>query len=185
MDGHSEASAIPTRLDGSSCKWSVLRRNINGKNASLERIAKDAAKKLNALNCRGAKLGFVIVDREEKDHTAKEMGEELSNLILNDYNGSFFVIIADRMFENWLVADLEGLKAKHQDLFKESAINGNYEGRHGASILKRHWKSQSSFSKNSYGAKFFKSIRLDIAKSNSGSLNYFLSLFDTHGVGYH
>ena len=66
VEGHSEEKALPKRINRSSCKISIRRRNINGRDVSIERIAKDVSSKLNALNSRGATLGLVIVDRENR-----------------------------------------------------------------------------------------------------------------------
>ena len=46
------------------------------------------------------------------------MGITLSEKIREDYDGKFFVIVADIMFENWIVADIEQLKTNFPKLIK-------------------------------------------------------------------
>ena len=103
------------------------------------------------------------------------MGIQLTELISSRSSENFIVVIADIMFENWLVADIEGIKLKYPDLIKDDALNSNYDGQHGVSVIKNNWKRGGGpFRKNIHGCLFFKKIRIKKATQYSPSFNYLM-----------
>jgi len=185
FDGETEERAFPLRLCHKSCDYYKRRRTINGKSATLDKIANESIDILKALDKRGAEISFLIIDREEKALSALDMGIEITRLINLKYTGQFIVIVADIMFENWLVADIENLKVKFPDLFKESALNGNHDGKHGEKIIKENWKGEGKFKKTFHGPQFFKYIRIKEAIKNSPSFDYLISQLTGQGVTFY
>ena len=184
FDGETEKKAIPSRLCQKTCKFHPLKRKINGNAATLRGISRECIKFLSALNRRGVKLSFVIVDREDKQESASEMGQKLTNLIADEYSGHFVVVVADMMFENWLVADIEQIKMKYSDLIRSEVKNFNRDGKHGEAIIKKAMHPDR-FKKTVHGPKFFKAIRINEAIKNSPSFDYFIGQLKSNGVVIH
>ena len=80
------------------------------------------------------------------------------------------VCVPDIMFENWIVSDIEGIKQK-DELVREDALQEQYEGRSGATILKRIMKM--NYKKTLHGPILFCSTRFNISKQNSCSFRIF------------
>lgn len=182
FDGETEQNSFPARLCKKTCDFYKRKRTINGKTATLEKIANECIDILQALDSRGAKISFLVIDREDKTISASSMGQNLTTLIASKFTGNFIVIVADTMFENWLVADIENLKNKFPDLIKASAVNGNNDGQHGEGIMKSYWGGVGTFKKNVHGPKFFKAIRIDEAITRSPSFDYLISQLRGQGV---
>ena len=182
FDGKTEDKAIPSRLSEKNCKFHKRIRNVNGKSVTLKRISQQCIRLLNALDKRGVKLSFVIVDKEDRQELALQIGKNLTSLIASGYSGHFIVVVADIMFENWLVADIESIKAKYPHLIKDNVTNSNRDGKHGEGIIQKSWKGDGKFRKTIHGPKFFKAIRIEEASNNSPSFNYFISQLKNNKV---
>ena len=135
FDGETEKLAFEKRICRKTCQPFMRKRNSNGKDVSLEVISNECVRLLSALNSRGAQSSFIVIDREKRRISASQMGIQLTELISSRSSENFIVVIADIMFENWLVADIEGIKLKYPDLIKDDALNSNYDGQHGVSVI--------------------------------------------------
>jgi hypothetical protein len=83
------------------------------------------------------------------------------------------VCVPDRMFENWIVSDIEGIKS-NVELIDQSATQQHYDGTSGATILKRIM--QRNYRKTIHGPKLFYSTRFEISKDNSPSFQVFFNI---------
>lgn len=184
VDGRTEKKALEQTLDKTEYEFNIRVRNINGKSASLKSIAKQCVSQLKALREIHCQLTFIILDRETRIDEASEIGQALTNMISQNYKQTFVVVVADIMFENWLVADIEQIKEKHPGLIKDRAINGKYDGKKGLKIIQQYW-NQGKYKKIVHGPQFFKVIRKNEAIKNSPSFAYFIEQLKIRQITLH
>lgn len=83
----------------------VHRINCNGHNVSLNAIAKHVASHCRLFNNRYYPI-IVIIDREDRDETSVELCNSLIGLLRQEGVRDLIIVgIADRMVENWILAD--------------------------------------------------------------------------------
>lgn len=175
LDGETEIKAIPQRLCEKKCEFVKRKRRINGNTATIKKISVECIKLLKSISATGVELTIIIIDREDKSETAAEMGKKISLEISKVFCCNFIVVIADMMFENWLIADIEKIKLKYPSLIKDNVKNTNYEGKHGEGEIKNNWKGENKYKKTIHGPQFFKTIRIEEAKKNSQSFCLFIT----------
>lgn len=72
-------------------------------------IVKAAESRIKMLSQRGAQRHIVLLDREENKECPGEFSTKLSLEFTNKGYSNVSVVLKDRAFENWLVADLEAV----------------------------------------------------------------------------
>ncbi|MBF0537009.1 MAG: DUF4276 family protein, partial [Nitrospirae bacterium] len=152
----------------------------NGKDVTAEGYVNSIYGYLNeALNGRFRHI-LCILDREKRQTTAVEFGDsvfkEIKKRLLKDFNEEqlkkITVVVSDRCFENWIVADIEGIKNR-QDLIHQDNEQDNFEGRNGAAILKKIMLGK--YKKTTHADLLFNCVRFDVARDNSTSFAIFCS----------
>lgn len=83
------------------------------------------------------------------------------------------VVFADRMVENWMLADINTIKQKKY--INSRAKQRNYDGTHGVNELKRLFPKQVSYSKTKHGVELLGIVKEDSASVNSPSFARFKS----------
>ncbi len=177
VEGRTEQEAFRKRLNRTNHEFVIRIRNLNGKNVPLERIANQCLLLLRALSY--CQLTFIVLDREKRKEDVSEISRKISQIILKEHDQRFVVVIADIMFENWLVADIEQIQKKHSDLIKQKVINKKYDGQNGEALIKRYLKK---YNKTLHGPQFFKIIRKNKAIANSPSFAYFMEQLDQNQI---
>ena len=129
VDGHLEQKFIQ-RI----CPNRPVRRiECNGRDASVIAISDRIATQCRLLNNRYYPV-IIVIDREDRTTTANEFATELLGQIrifgIHDY---IILGIADRMIENWILADHDAL---NQYTGKRQNIPTSCEGDHGKNIIK-------------------------------------------------
>lgn len=129
VDGHLEQIFIQ-RI----CPNRPVRRiNCNGKNVSVVAIVARIAMQCRLLSSRYHPV-IIVIDREDRDLTANEFATELLDHIrASGVNDNIIIGIADRMIENWILADHDAL---NQYPGKRQNIPTSCEGDHGKNIIK-------------------------------------------------
>jgi len=74
------------------------------------RIARAAVKTVAILRARGATLIVVLIDREDRQECPPEFANQLKRAFAKLGYDDIHVVVKNRTFENWLIADLEALK---------------------------------------------------------------------------
>ena len=87
-----------------------------------------------------------------------------------DIQSKLMVFVCDRMFENWIIADVEGIKIR-AELIKQSARQNYYDGQSGCTVLKRIMNIK--YKKVLHAPILFKAVEMSRAKDNSPSFNRF------------
>ena len=185
VDGPTEIRAFKAKF-AKDYTWKLALRQVgcNGKDVTPQGYANAALGILVvALKSRFTTI-LCVVDREQRSRSATTFAgavrDEMIETILRTNHFSrdhleekIFVCVPDRMFENWIVADVEGIKT-YSDLVKPGAVQGDYDGQSGATVLKRIMKVR--YRKTLHGPTLFKRVSFKRAKSNSPSFCRFADI---------
>jgi hypothetical protein len=180
VDGQTEIDSIRQKIQKDFGITTFFRKvGCNGKNVTPEGYSSKAAPILfEAMNSSFTSI-ICILDREERslaataleDAVKKELIAKMasySSINISDLESKLSVCVTDIMFENWILADIEGIKEK-RDLIKSTAIQEFYDGRNGSSLLKNIM--HVNYKKIFHSVTLFKAVRFNVAKDNSPSFN--------------
>jgi hypothetical protein len=115
VDGVSEFASLPELYPGLSSAGShqllkPVRADIQPK-APLPVIVKRCRPKIDQFLARGADRVVVLLDREDRDECAGDLASSLVSMLSTAGVSNVDVVVKDRMFENWLLGDLDALRA--------------------------------------------------------------------------
>ena len=121
VDGFTERNIIQNICPGAP----IRRTDLNGKDVSIEAMAKKIASLIKVLNNRHYPV-IILVDKESRNISCKEMIAKLEESIKKEgiNNLDLRVGVADRMLENWILADWDKLKSKKGKPLNTDCING-------------------------------------------------------------
>jgi hypothetical protein len=165
VDGHTEQCLIRSICPGHP----IQRTNLNGNSVTIEAIAKKIASMIRILSNRHYPI-IILVDREDRQETCEELTKQLNDCLLIEgvINQDIRIGFADRMIENWIIADFQ-LIAEVEEKPEET------DGLKGATIIKRH---KGSYSKVIDGVKLLLSINKSLVYSQSPSFRSFIDKLD-------
>ncbi len=144
----------------------VKRTDCNGKDVKLSVMAERIASHIRLLGNRHYPI-IILVDKEERVITHEKMAEELRLEIEKQgiKNHDLRIGVADRMIENWILADWEKLFGSLQDKPQLT------DGCNGSAMIK---KRIGHYDKVKDGVAYFLAARQDILYENSPSYRYFI-----------
>ncbi|MEK2688926.1 hypothetical protein [Bdellovibrio sp. GT3] len=184
IDGKSER-AILEKLDRTAHDFSPIKRDRNGKDVSAKAIANECIEILG-FSSKLHQSNIIIVDREDRTTSALTLETEIRNLIAENFKGTFDLVVSDKMFENWILADIENVSSKNPTLLNPTPNSKEYEGTHGAGQIESIWKTTHSkrFGSDKAGncKKLFKHVRPLIGSTYSHSLHRFLQILQKHEI---
>jgi hypothetical protein len=148
VDGQAEFRAMPLlipRIDSPHTLLSPLYADIQP-NAPISQVVGAVRCKLPILAAHRADALVVLVDREQRPDCPGELAaaveQELLECCTQAGVGTVGVVIKNRMFENWLVADTRALgQMRKRFAFPDRAfdqIRGRADSVDAADLLKRH-----------------------------------------------
>jgi hypothetical protein len=150
------------------CPNQPIRRSINGKDVSLKRAAEQIVAIIRALNNRNYPI-VILTDREKRTDDflkiANDLKQEVIKLLAEkDIVVDIRVGVADRMIENWILADADAL-GNHNEIPTET------DGISGKSWLK---KVKPNYSETADGPDLF--LKADALKmyNQSPSFKHFV-----------
>ena len=83
---------------------------LNGKDVTIEAIAKKASALIRLLNGKNYPI-VVLIDREDRPESAEEIANLLKTEMRNEgIKDDLIIGVADRMIENWILADWSSLQ---------------------------------------------------------------------------
>ena len=116
VDGQSERAAIPKLKNAleSACPLRILTPVFFQSNpeASPAALAKTCASRIEILKVQGAAEVVVLVDREGREVCPGEFAAEIAQHLATLVDVTVSVVVKNRMFENWLIADVAALSAQ-------------------------------------------------------------------------
>ncbi|MBF0336450.1 MAG: DUF4276 family protein [Nitrospirae bacterium] len=181
VDGKTEIRSFRKKFETQSIQSpDFIQAGVNGKDVTPEAYVNPIYARLQkALKDRYRHI-ICILDREERTTPAVKFGvsvlEEIKRRLLKDFNEEqlkkITVVVSDRCFENWIVADIEGIKNR-QELILQHNNQDNFEGRNGVAILERIMLKK--YKKTTHAEILFNCVRFDVARKNSKSFDLFCS----------
>jgi|WetSurMetagenome_2_1015567.scaffolds.fasta_scaffold173412_2 hypothetical protein len=174
VDGDGDYAALRSRfISGFKIVKTDGPRGHNSRPKDIATFSQKQIRMLQALRCKEV---IVVLDFEDR---RQEYEAFVTDLILAfssfKYSLPVLVVVANRMIENWYLADIEYLSTKRAFL-KKGLKQKNYEGRNGKAEIKKCMKYKYSYSETRHGPQMFGILRFDIARRNSASFNTFLAL---------
>ena len=148
----------------------------NGKDVPISVIARFISKQVNA-GLYGRYFPIIIIfDREGRlekpDNIIKSLKSEIKKIGLDVQQFRFGV--ADRMIENWILAD----RSRAFQGYDVKISNAEFEGSNGSSQIKKILKNQDIYHKPTLGAEMFLRCRPEVMKNNSPSFSSFIDNCD-------
>ncbi len=144
----------------------IRRLDCNSIYVTIEKMAEKIIGKINTLRDKYYPI-IVVVDREDRDICYKAMAEKLYDYIMknkNMKNQDIRIAVADRMTENWILADL---KCKDtSNLFPQQT-----DGIDGKSFITKH--INKNYRETSDGVDYFKNAKAQNIFQHSDSFKYF------------
>jgi hypothetical protein len=165
VDGFTEKLIIQNICPGRP----ISRTDLNGKNVTIEAIAKKMASLIRLFNNRNYPI-IIIIDKENRQQSIYEIAELLYEKLqeLNINCLDLRIGVADRMVENWIVADWNSLNVTEPK-------PQNTDGIHSVSIIKR---LRGSYNKTTDGVDMFLHANPSEMYNNSESFRTFVDKLD-------
>jgi len=162
VDGFTEKLIIEKICPGKTIK----RADINGKNVTLDAIAKKIASLIRLLNNRYHPI-IILIDKEERNESISDIINSLHSKIVENGITSCDIRIgvADRMIENWIIADWACISSK---MSTKPIVT---EGINGTSVIK---KNKINYNKTTDGVNLFLLANQKIIYKNSESYRCFI-----------
>jgi hypothetical protein len=161
IDGFTEKLVIQKICPGSP----ISRIDLNGKTVSIDAMTKKIAS-LIRLFCNRYYPIIILIDKEQRRQHFDVIAMELEKkLIAEGIKDEFLIGVADRMFENWILADWNCLQVVEKRPSKT-------EGGNGAGHIK---KVKGSYNKTTDGVELFLSANPEIIYEKSESFRYFVN----------
>lgn len=174
VEGETEMAALPKlRQMGLSCPHLVLRKckPLRGDAAPVT-IARIAAPYVRALRAKDVGRVVFCFDREHRDQDPAALAEEVYHALRVELGGGreradwLHVIVANRAFEAWILADAAGLTSRKD--FKSQPCKGRFEGQLGErrllGVAEITRGLGSPYRKTFHGPRLFGAIELDRAR---------------------
>lgn len=184
VDGKCE-KAIKDKIDQSQINPIFVQRTKNGRDVSLDAIAKECSTLLNSFSSLGQAHIFIIDKEKRIDKTSTSMESALETSIKGLSKSTFDLVVTDIMFENWILADIENVSQKNSTFLKTTANDSTHEGKNGSAILDELWKSKTdnySSDKITNSKKLFKHVRPTVGSTYSQSFKKFITILNKHNI---
>jgi hypothetical protein len=173
VDGPGDYAALKSKFLGSG--MIVLKADgPRGHTVALHEIVRSANKQVAQLHRLGCSKVIVLFDFEMRMESYSTSLSMLAQMVSKmQYAVPVLLSAANRMIENWYLADIEGI-ARLRGLIRKGVLQKKYEGTHGKDNLKRLFVKGVSYNEVVHGPQLFREVRFTVAEKNSLSLAKFL-----------
>ena len=177
VDGQGEFFSFKNRFQ--NCNMKILKTDgPRGHLAKVEDIIIHSKKQINILKCFGCTKAIILVDLEERSQDSYAFMQQAKKCIENNsFEIDTYIAVADRMIENWYLADILYLSSQKKYLKKQTKQK-YYEGTNGKKELRKIFAKGYDYNEVTHGKELFNMMRFNFAKEYSKSLNDFLSLIE-------
>jgi hypothetical protein len=152
----------------------VMRPFPNGRDVSADLIIEAIEERLETIDGT-LKRVLILFDRENRNETAASLAQKVRNALQKySVSRSIYIGVADRMAENWIVADVGRMRIEFGDL--DYSYEG--DGTNGKSTLRKLNGGQDAGFRDK--AALLKRCSAQTAANNSPSLHDFLQQIDFH-----
>lgn len=164
----------------------------NGISYKIEGYAKGVLPNLQFNLKLNSQAIILMPDFEKRTGSISDFEAEIKNQVIEklvetgefsteDLLDRIFVCCPNIMFENWIIADVEGIKSC-TDLINDNFEQELFDGHNGSSILKKNMKL--AYKKTTHGKKLFKRVRDKTASENSESYMAFATKISELKIKY-
>ncbi len=138
---------------------------LNGKDVTVKAIAKKIAPLIRLLGNKFYPI-VILLDKEARKITFEEMANQTKEALIEEgiTDQDLRIGVADRMIENWILADWETFAGKKTKPPETEGINGS-------SIIK---KVKGGYDKTTEGVEYFIAARQNILYNSSESYKHFI-----------
>ena len=164
VDGQQEQKIVQRLCEDAP----VRRTSLNGRDVAIGAIAKNVASLIRLLKGRYRPV-FVVVDRESRRQSSKEMETSIINELikLGVEVRDLVVSVPDRMLENWIIAG-NPVSENGRNILLTSDLN--HDGTNGKVKLKKLLKDQNiSYYELGNGIELFCNMNMKDAVARSAS----------------
>lgn len=172
VDGFTELRIVQRICPGRP----IQRTDLNGNCVTLEAIANKICSRIRLMGNRYYPI-IILVDREQREISFDTMATELLRLIHEQglADQDIRIGIADRMIENWIIADWETFcNNSHPKPEQTDDCNGT-------SIIK---KVKGTYDKRAEGVELFAANRQTTMYQNSPSFRHFINTIEGVNCDY-
>lgn len=152
-------------------------------NCSPELIAAKCKTALHVAKAKMADVFVLVIDRESNEACPGGIADAIQERLSRFTDLRTHVVIKDRMFENWLLADLDALGAQPGRFTVDNTLRRRIEPNRAdscdASALIKKACISKAYSKTSDSALIMKRVRIDTASKNSRSFRHLM-----HVIGH-
>jgi hypothetical protein len=161
IDGFTEKGIVQKLCPGRP----ISRTDLNGKNVTLPAMAKRIATLIRLLGNRCYPI-IILIDKEQREANFAEIADELRAALVDEgvTDQDLRIGVADRMIENWTLADWERLGGTDEK-------PGCTDGIHGAGMIRT---IKGSYNKTTDGVEYFIDARQETIYANSPSYRHFI-----------
>ncbi|PRY10121.1 hypothetical protein CLV24_11538 [Pontibacter ummariensis] len=187
VDGPTEIGALQSKFKKQYYDCPEIRKGPgNGLDFSIQGYTKGVLPTIKLALTSNIRAVILLPDLERRKETFRSFSDKLKASIIeallectklskDSLQDTIFVCPPDIMFENWIVCDIEGIRASK--FINDDAIQDYYDGKNGASILDKLMNTQ--YKKTVHGPLLFKSIREEVGIAYSNSFNDFIECLRT------
>lgn len=136
VDGFTEKLILDNLCPG--CR--ISRTDLNGKTVSIKAIGKKISSLIKVLGNRHYPI-IIVVDKENRENSCEELISELKSELIENGCGDqdLRICFADRMIENWIIADWNVLgseedKPDHTDSLRGSNVIRTQKGSYSKTV---------------------------------------------------
>jgi hypothetical protein len=145
-----------------------------GHTAEIKKIVSQSKKQIDILKALRCNRVIVLLDFESRAIEYEEFLIEINaEFSKKDFGIPVIVCSPNSMIENWYLADVEEISIK-RNFIKSNIKQKNYEGTHGKNEMKKIFENNHSYNEVKHGPQLFQTIRFEVARKNSSSLQNFL-----------
>lgn len=173
VDGESDFAALRTRFG-----YCVVLKTDGprGHEISAEEIARTSRKQIDMLVDLGCSKIVLVTDLEQRIEKWEVFADSLNSALKElSCRTTPSAAVANKMFENWILADI-GYLSTQKKYIKKGLKQKAFEGKHGKQILKRCFAKGHDYHETVHAPDLFQSIRLGNARRQSRSLDVLLVL---------
>lgn len=186
VDGETEISSIKQKILKEFGLIPEFRKSpCNGKDVSVEGYVNAVSGILTvALSSYFTNI-ICVLDKEKRKVNPTVLANKIKKHIIMEFCSTYsvkeldkkiMVFVPDICFENWIVADIEGIK-KIDDIINGDAEQQIFDGRSGINVLCKIMKVK--YSKLLHAPKLFKQVSFERAQNNSPSFKLLYSYINS------
>lgn len=173
VDGQGEYHSFNERFKNENIK--VMKTDgPRGHNAKISDIVNRSKKQVEMLRCYGCSKVIILLDLESRDISIDDFRQNAMDCINStQFSVKTEIAIADKMIENWYLADIAYISTKKKYIKKQQKQK-MYEGQHGKKELKKLFIRGYDYNEVIHGKELFNTLRFKNASVYSSSLKDFL-----------